>query len=521
MKKLLPLKVLLATGAWFLFGKALLAEEPACHLVCLTEVFWLTDAKTLSESKLDCSYAISFFDNKLYERKDNEWVSATPAEKQIFCNVATGNTLRYQRGQWEIIPKTSVYNVKDYGARGDYNPGSFKGSDDTAALQYVIDKANWTYHSPAGVVYIPAGKYLITKTLNVTTDNKKSRRGLTIRGDGSRQTIFYGSTGGILFDCTGSTEFVLEGFFIYGTHVVNPSTVGILIARGQDNNWAIYCSVRDVWIRLLSDPSANQGIGTIGMWCYAAEHHLQENVWVEANLPLVLTFKEKPSGLPATIKSNYVEISKIPPSHEMGLMAEGQCVYIAYDFYRPALYMELCKDVYLESTYLSVRKSGNNVPPGNYFHAIEAHNVLRFSYRGMLEVPAECGYLKVVGGINTWDVRTYLGLQDPANSDPEKFRANVQPIILLTAGNEVPPFIQPGITNSLIQIASPVPSRFRFAVDVEESALSKHEFALMNSQFFLETGTTGQFVNPRITVKNCEFAHSWAKLKRPDNSADF
>lgn len=520
MKKNQSLKVLLVTGICFLFGKIALAVTSNVYLA---EVFWSTDEKVLSESKIDCFYAISFSDNKLFEMKDNQWVDTTPAEKQVFCNISTGNMLRYQKGRWEIVPRTPVYNVKDYGARGDYEPSAFKGSDDTAAIQYVIDKAFWTHHHPAGVVYIPAGRYLITKTLNVTTDNKKSRCGLTIRGDGPTQTILYGSTGGILFDCTGSTQLIFEGFIVHGTHVARPSTVGILIARGNDNNWAIDCSVRDVRMHLMSDPAANNGIGTIGMWCYAAEHHHQENVWLHANLPLVLTYVEKPSGLPATIKSPYVEISKNPPSHEMGLMAEGQCAYIAYDYYRPALYMELCKDVYLESTYMSVRESPNKVPAGNYFHAIEAHNVLRFSYRGMLEVPLECGYVKVVGGINAWDVRTYLGNQEPVNTDAEKFKANVQPIILLSAGQKIPPFIQPGITNSIIQIKSPVPTRFRYAIDVEENALLKNEitFALMNSQFFLETGTTGEFINPKIVVKNCEIAHSWAKLERPHNSSHF
>ena len=187
-----------------------------------------------------------------------------------------------------------------------------------------------------------------------------------------------------------------------------------------------------------SNPAANGGIGTVGIWDYAGEHHRHDEVWIEANLPLVLTKNPQPEGLPATITSPHVEMSKNPPSHGMALESSGQCVLIAYDYHRPAIYIEQAHDVHLRSAYIGIRKGPNNAPLGSYLHAIEAHNVLRFSHQGMLEVPRESGYLKLAGAALNWDVNVFLGQQDPVNPDPAELKAAAQPVILLTASATTP-----------------------------------------------------------------------------------
>ena len=66
-----------------------------------------------------------------------------------------------------------VINARDFGAIGDGK------TDSTASLQAAIDAASNS--KTAGQVYIPAGTYLVSKTLII-----EASRGLIIAGDGSR-----------------------------------------------------------------------------------------------------------------------------------------------------------------------------------------------------------------------------------------------------------------------------------------------------------------------------------------------
>ena len=67
----------------------------------------------------------------------------------------------------------AVYNVRDYGATGDGT------TDDTVAVQAAISAAN---NAGGGVVYVPAGNYRLTATINVYSR-------ISIRGDGDQVSV--------------------------------------------------------------------------------------------------------------------------------------------------------------------------------------------------------------------------------------------------------------------------------------------------------------------------------------------
>lgn len=66
------------------------------------------------------------------------------------------------------IARESVVNVKDYGAKGDYNATTGTGTDDTAAIQAAIDAFE------SGVLYFPAGHYKVTDTLTIANKNDQN-----------------------------------------------------------------------------------------------------------------------------------------------------------------------------------------------------------------------------------------------------------------------------------------------------------------------------------------------------------
>ncbi|PRW56123.1 band 7 [Chlorella sorokiniana] len=81
----------------------------------------------------------------------------------------------YREGRWSVPTAGITYNVKAFGAKGDGQ------TDDTAVLQRVVDAAN---RSP-GVVFFPAGIYLLSRPVTVT------RGRVVLRGAGADKTFIH------------------------------------------------------------------------------------------------------------------------------------------------------------------------------------------------------------------------------------------------------------------------------------------------------------------------------------------
>jgi hypothetical protein len=87
-----------------------------------------------------------------------------------------GNSLISNGSAW-ISAAPAVYNVKDYGAKGD------GVTDDDAAVQAAITAAN---AANGGIIYFPAGTYLISGQIRIPDDggNIPANKSFTLRGAG-------------------------------------------------------------------------------------------------------------------------------------------------------------------------------------------------------------------------------------------------------------------------------------------------------------------------------------------------
>ena len=177
-------------------------------------------------------------------------------------------------------------SVKDtqFGAIGD---GS---TDDSAAIQRAVDyaKSRSAPGSPATIyritVYFPAGYYYLASPINLTNTD-----GIWLTGDGGSylNTIIFGSTGGAIFDFSGSSLSGCENFTFTTSDRNSRSTIGVLFALA--NNGGLNCSIRHCYFELKDTPSANGGFGSIGLLNVRSEEFSLHECLIRANTPVIFT----------------------------------------------------------------------------------------------------------------------------------------------------------------------------------------------------------------------------------------
>jgi hypothetical protein len=95
-------------------------------------------------------------------------------------------------------------------------------------------------------------------------------------------------TGTVCIDASGSAYITLRDLSL-AAGATNPSVLGILYARTTAVHYAPFDSLENIRISLNHDPTANGGVGTIGIYNFAAENWRYNGGYVAADLPIVFT----------------------------------------------------------------------------------------------------------------------------------------------------------------------------------------------------------------------------------------
>jgi hypothetical protein len=164
-----------------------------------------------------------------------------------------------------------------YGAVGDAT------ADDTAAFQAAINVAKTTRQNH---IYIPSGNYRITSSLDITGTFGLRMEGASGYFTAAKLNCQTGTQP--VLDLTGSSNVVLENIYLEGESASNPSKVGILLARSMTKG-SEQIVLDNVNIRLLSDYAANGGVGTVGVYCFAAEIGSMRDCLIMADNGIVFT----------------------------------------------------------------------------------------------------------------------------------------------------------------------------------------------------------------------------------------
>lgn len=154
---------------------------------------------------------------------------------------STGNT------GWGLLQSdTGAFNVRDYGAKGDWNGTT--GTDDTAAFQACFDDAT------LGTVLIPNGTYRLTKPIMVP-------QGTSIVGMGYNSCLNFFGCDGLSFDTSNAIgPVVVSNFHLYGhgcekftairipgTRDVSKRTTGLTFDNLYVAFWGVGLFAKNIW----------------------------------------------------------------------------------------------------------------------------------------------------------------------------------------------------------------------------------------------------------------------------------
>ena len=182
-------------------------------------------------------------------------------------------------------------SVKDFGAVADYNESTGVGTDNSAAFQAAI---NFASSAIKAEVFIPPGSYLLNTSLNIT--NKFS--GFTLCGEAGFKvsgsdtgTRLYGNTGDVpLIDFIGTQHGIIRNLSIISANAAaTPSTVGVYFARSTTSQFAQFCSVDNCSIHLQTNPTVNNGRGSVALYNVAAEIFVVRDSYLLADSGCVFT----------------------------------------------------------------------------------------------------------------------------------------------------------------------------------------------------------------------------------------
>jgi hypothetical protein len=185
-------------------------------------------------------------------------------------------TLNFQAQVQQVYPQW-------FGAVADaYQPpgGTMGGSDNTPAFQAAIDAAS-AVHRP---VYMPGGNYWLNSTLDLTGDAGLQHNGAVLAGAGTESTrLYFSAAAGTGIEFQGSDAIVLRDFAVRGS-----PTVGIMTGRAIGREWGGNHYFERVLVMIGTNPSANDGLGSIGFLNIEGEEGKYHGIELWADTPLII-----------------------------------------------------------------------------------------------------------------------------------------------------------------------------------------------------------------------------------------
>lgn len=249
-------------------------------------------------------------------------------------------------------------------------------------------------------VCLQTRRYVVKTPVDLTSTPSRVLADMCLEGS-VRSTEY--QRGSLLVGETGPGNCVIDTSDSDGTHTrnigivrgaTNPSSIGLLQARGTGRGWAGDQFHENLFVHLGSDPQANSGLGTIGVLNVAGEETRWQDLQVWANLPLALSqgagmMCSQPDLNSQRTFSVPVRPGGVKPVEAFSntvLCLTGLSRLVAFDGVSPVILINCAGTVDLGHAFLQRRASGQaGIQPGAYRYAIENWNCYQFRHFGSIE----------------------------------------------------------------------------------------------------------------------------------------
>lgn len=214
----------------------------------------------------------------------------------------------------------------------------------------------------ARYLYFPAGQYLLTTPINATNTRTAATLqtdSLRIYGDSAGGTIWIGKTGTgkAMIETTGAQWLAIENITLQDPGTFGRSTVGIFQGVSNLLNQTQNQKFRNVNILMQDNAGVNGGAGSVGIWNFGSEECTYDAVYIQANLPLMLTAHNPDTSTGFTTPTSYQTLIS---SHSLGVSTfSGECFVVTVQKRQPSIITADVNSIKFENVYLS------NVPSGS------------------------------------------------------------------------------------------------------------------------------------------------------------
>jgi hypothetical protein len=287
--------------------------------------------------------------------------------------VSAGFRIRCGLMAWGLCITAALWLAPDAGAQTQPAPSpnlnsvryasGFQGADACAKIQAALDDLPSTggrivadfegEQSCAGgfaltkpvEIDFGAATYHVGATINLTGLHAKGAVLRGIRKSEAGISIFKGETGGVLFDLSGSANIKLQDFTVLDGDT-NKSTVAFLLSRTTDYHYCNYNELRSIYVKMATNPTANGGYGSVGIYNNAGEAFTLDTPFIIADNPLVLTGSNA-FGIETALATHYTGTT----SHTLQVIRGPATFVVAANGLGYPVYLQGVEDVVAHDVY--------------------------------------------------------------------------------------------------------------------------------------------------------------------------